>query len=212
MGMVVAVAAASADYGALVGTWDVKFGDKSKAIYKITNDGKVNVLDCDWRCKATKHGVLSKSDKTDFPSSGGWYKVDKIHRDDVALYVREKDCKLELVYYSKYWPNGDFGNGKRVGGSDLALTGTWDVKFGDKSKATYKITNDGKVNVLNCDWRCKATKHGVLSKSDKTKFPSSGGWYKVDKIHRDDVALYVREKDCKLELVYYSKYWPNGDF
>merc|ERR1712212_394401 len=104
---VVAVAAASQDYGALVGTWHVKFSDKSKATYTITNDGKVNVLDCDWRCP-TKHGVLSKSDKTKFPSSGGWYKVDKIHRDDVALYGREKDCKLELVYYSKYWKNGNF--------------------------------------------------------------------------------------------------------
>lgn len=69
------------------------------------------------------------------------------------------------------------------------IVGVWAVKYTNGYKDTYTIKNDGTVMVKN---KGRTTK---LDPSDNEQiFPSAQGWFKTDRVHRQNTWEYVQVK------------------
>lgn len=89
-----------------VGTWTVAYSNRHKDSYTITSDGKISL-------KSSGRSVhLEESDnQAVFPSSKGWYKVNKLFRDKAWEYVRlNDDGTMEVEHFCTDGCRGRYAN------------------------------------------------------------------------------------------------------
>jgi len=208
--LVFAAVESNNDFIRMAGVWNVHYSNNYRDTYTITSDGKVSV-----RRKGT-HSTLVRSDnQRDFPSSQGWYKMNRIHRPTTWEYVRMKGNTLEIQHFcSDGYCRGRYGHvgqyccyarttraGPSCNSASHApanirkMVGAWSVHYTNGYKDTYTISANGAVSVAR-----KGT-HSKLVRSDNQRdFPSSQGWFKLNRIHRAATWEYIRMKGNTLEI------------
>jgi len=214
--MVFAVVQSNNDFIKMAGVWSVHYSNGYRDTYTITSGGSVSV-----RRKGT-HSTLVRSDnQRDFPSSQGWYKMNRIHRPTTWEYVRMNGNTLEIQHFcSDGYCRGRYGSvgsyccyarTTRAGpGCDSAsrasrapanirkLVGVWNLHYTNGYRDIYTISPDGRVSVKHLGT------HSKLVRSDNQRdFPSSQGWFKMNRIHRTPTWEYVRMKGNTLEIQHF---------
>ena len=82
------------------------------------------------------------------------------------------------------------------------FVGNWPYTFDNGMKATYEITEDGKVKIIKCVQQCTSSE-SLLQDSDSKLWSSSQGWRKINNIHEKGNYIYAKSNGKHMLLLTY---------
>ena len=190
----------------MAGEWSLSYTNGHRDTYVIAADGKVT------RKTTGRTSTLATSDNQAlFPSSQGWFKINKVHRDKTWEYIRlQRDGTVEIQHFCTDYCGGRYKNSlwyyccKGTGVENVAaleaikkMAGTYELSYTNGHRTTYVISEAGKIT--------RAGRSSTLQRSDnQVQFPSSKGWFKSSKLHRDTTWEYIRlRRDGSLEIQHF---------
>ena len=92
----------------LIGVWTVEYSNRYKDTYTITTEGKIIL-----KLKKTTSFLQESDNEVDFPSSDGWFMVDRAHRSATWEYIRLKgNGTFEIQHFCSDGCTGTYKNTK----------------------------------------------------------------------------------------------------